>query len=91
MCLMEKLPGASLHPRWYRFSPRREVVLHRMSLPGGTILNPQSSTLNPLPLPLLLPSALRITLQWDGLHVYMNMIRAVNIFLFFYPFVTKRD
>ena len=25
-----------------------------------------------------LPSALRITLQWDGLHAYMNMIRVVN-------------
>ena len=27
---------------------------------------------------LSLPSALRITLHWDGLHVYMNMIRVVN-------------
>ena len=31
---------------------------------GGAILNP-----------LPLPSALRITLQWDSLHVYLNMVR----------------
>ena len=43
MCLMEKSPGASLHPRWCRFSPHGEVALHRMSLPGGG--NPQSLTL----------------------------------------------
>ena len=46
-------------PMWCRFSPHREVALHRMSLPGGAILNP-----------LPLPSALRITLQWDNLHVH---------------------
>ena len=42
VCLMEKSPGASLRPRWCRFPPHGEVVLHRMSLPGGG--NPQSLT-----------------------------------------------
>ena len=47
-----------------RFSPHGEVALHRMSLPGG-----QSS------IPYSYPPG---HLQWDGLHVYLNMIRVVN-------------
>ena len=40
---------------------------YRISLPGGGI-----------PRKIPLPSALLITLHWDSLHAYMNMIRVVN-------------
>ena len=51
ICVRRKPPGASLRPRWCRFSPQWKVALHRISLPGG------GAILNPLPL----PSALRVT------------------------------
>ena len=53
MCLMEKSPGASLHPRGVSFhSTSAGGVTSDVSTRGGAILNP-------LPLPLPLPSALR--------------------------------
>ena len=57
MCLMEKSPGASLHPRGVGFHPT-----------GGWryIGCLWETILNPLPL----PSAPRINLQGDGLHVH---------------------
>ena len=67
-----KSPGASLHLQWCRFSPHGEVALHWMSLPGGD--NPQSLTLT-----LCSPDHL----QWDSLHVYLNMIRVVNNSFYF--------
>ena len=59
MCLMEKSPGASLHPRGVGFHPTGCGVTSDVSTRGGAILNP-----------LPLPSALRINLQGDGLHVH---------------------
>ena len=67
MCLTEKSSGASLHPRWCRFTPHWEVALHRMSLSGGD--NPRSLTIS-----ICSPDHS----QWDGLHVYLNVIRVVN-------------
>ena len=56
MCLMEKSPGASLHPRGVDFHLTRYIgCLYQ----GETILNP-----------LPLPSALWISLQGDGVHVH---------------------
>ena len=55
----EKVAGGFPSPMMVQvFTPQGGGVIHRMSLPGGAILNP-----------LPLPSALRITLHWDGLHV----------------------
>ena len=57
-----KVAGGSPSPTWCRFSPHMEVVLHRMSLPGETILNPL-----PLPLTLCYPDQFtrgRFTCSW---------------------------
>ena len=73
----KKSLGASLHPRWCRFSPHREVALHWMSIPGED--NSQSIT--------LILCSLDHS-QWGGLHVYLNMIIVVNnLFYFLFLFM----
>ena len=59
MCLMEKLPGATLHPRGVAFHPTERWRYIGCLYQGETILNP-----------LPLPSALGVNLQGDGLHVH---------------------
>ena len=67
MCQTEKTPGASPFTHGAGFHPTGRWRYIGCLYQGGAILDP-----------LTLPSALRITLYWNGLHDHLNIIRVVN-------------